>query len=520
MNDINILTASAADLQKLLVAGEYSSTDLVKLYLEQIEAHNTNGLKLNAVITTAPRAELLHLAEQLDVERAEKGLRGPLHGIPVLVKDVFWTPSLNMDTTCGSFALRGAKAPRNAEVIDILLAAGAVIIGKGNMSEWGGNKGSLITAGWSALGGQTQSPYVRGGVLPNATFLGHSTPCGSTSGPAVGVAAGFAPLMVGTETDGSLVQPSTRAALYGLKLTVGTISTYGVQPLSKPFDSIGGAAKTTEDLANLLDTLVPGRDFKSSLTKSWKNIKVGLVDPMLWQPADFVVEPNDGFLQQTLKEINQAVEMVEEQGAQVVKNAHLISLAEILEQGGTNIDDFIGHDFQSEISEFLSALDNPHRVKSLKDLVDFNAKNPALELPPGSTISNFDKDHSNQDVLIASLDNNMTDEHYEVSLKKTRDLTRAAIKKSINENGINVIMGPADARIATVASIAGYPVATIPLGYADFNGRAFGLNIIGLDQEEDRILEVMSAWEETFPNAHQPPPMLVDWPKEATWSNM
>lgn len=107
--------------------------------------------------------------------------------------------------------------------------------------------------------------------------------------------------MLGTETDGSLVQPSTRAALYGLKVTPGTISTHGVLPLSKPFDSIGGAAKTTEDLADLLDILVPGRDFKCFVTKSWKNTKVGFVDPMAWQPADFVVEPNDDFLQQTVR---------------------------------------------------------------------------------------------------------------------------------------------------------------------------------------------------------------------------
>lgn len=137
-----------------------------------------------------------------------------------------------------------------------------------------------------------------------------------------------------------------------------------------------------------------------------------------------------------------------------------------------------------------------------------------------TTRPNFDIGHSNQDALIASLDNDMTDEHYEVALKKTRAMARAAIQKSFNDNELNVIMGPGDGLIPIVAAIAGYPVATVPLGYADFNGRAFGLNIIGLDGQEDRILEAMSAWEETFPNARQAPPMLVNWPTKATQSNM
>lgn len=139
-----------------------------------------------------------------------------------------------------------------------------------------------------------------------------------------------------------------------------------------------------------------------------------------------------------------------------------------------------------------------------------------------STRPNFDIGHSNQDVLMASLDNDMTDEHYyELALKKTRDMARAAIQKSFNDNGLNVIMGLADGRIATVAALAGYPVATLPLGYADFNGRAFGLNnIIGLDRQETRILKAMSAWEETFPNARRPPPMIVDWTTKATQSSM
>lgn len=167
---------------------------------------------------------------------------------------------------------------------------------------------------------KTVSPYVRGGVLPNATFLGHSvristwktigqwltilrdeTPCGSSSGSAVGVAAGFGPVAIGTETDGSVVQPSTRAALYGLKCTVGLTENAGISSISSAFDSLGAMAKSTADLSAVLEVLMESPNLFKSQTGTWTGLSVGFVDPSLWQPADFVVEPNEGFRKQTVK---------------------------------------------------------------------------------------------------------------------------------------------------------------------------------------------------------------------------
>lgn len=196
---IDVSTSTAAHLQDLLQAGVVTSAHLVSLYLQQIEKHNKDGLQLRAIISTAPCDRLLKRARNLDMERGHRKDLGPMHGIPIIVKDSILTPSLGMDTTCGSYALKGVGATRDATIIERLQAAGMLVIAKTNLSEWSNTKQALMTAGWSALGGQTQSPYVRGGVRKDAIFLGHSTPCGSSSGSAAGVAAGFAPVSIGTE---------------------------------------------------------------------------------------------------------------------------------------------------------------------------------------------------------------------------------------------------------------------------------------------------------------------------------
>ncbi|MCJ1249865.1 hypothetical protein MMC30_007091 [Trapelia coarctata] len=180
----------------------------------------------------APVDLLTQHAKLLNEERANGKTKGPLHGIPIILKDSIRTDSqLGMDTTCGSFALVGGKA-KNAPIVNAILKAGMIIIGKANLSEWAGAKGFGLTAGWSAVGGQTQSPYVRGGLAEGEKILGHSAPGGSSSGSAVTVAAGFAPLSLATETDGSITQPSGRASLYGIEVTVGALSTEGTLPLS------------------------------------------------------------------------------------------------------------------------------------------------------------------------------------------------------------------------------------------------------------------------------------------------
>ena len=264
---------------------------------------------IRVLILVAPRSYAIAQARELDKERATGQLRGGLHGVPLIIKDVFWThPSLGMDTTCGTVALRGAKPPRNAAIVDLLVKEGAIILGKANLSELGLMKSQPPnTGGWSSAGGQTQSPYVRGGVVPGAKFLGQSTPGGSSSGSAAGVAAGFSPVGIGSETDGSIFQPATRAGLYALKPHVGAVPGDGAMPICSAFDSHGAMARTPGDLA-LLTRILMGKSSSMvslKLPTRWNDerlasYKIGFVNFDTWQPAPFVVEPVPSFTDQTV----------------------------------------------------------------------------------------------------------------------------------------------------------------------------------------------------------------------------
>ncbi|KAF2469965.1 amidase signature enzyme [Lindgomyces ingoldianus] len=503
MTPVDLLTVSAEELSSLLDSKVLTTEGLVEDYFAQIDRHNHDGMNIRAVISAAPRESTLQLARQLDKEREEIGARGPLHGIPVLVKDVFFTPSLGMPTTLGSAAFIDAIAPRDADIVSRLLKAGAIIIGKANLSELGAMKGEGLKAGWSVTGGQTQSPYVRGGITPNATMLGHSTPAGSSAGSAAGIAAGFAALGVSTETDGSTVQPATRAALYGLKATLGSAPTWGSQPITPIFDSIGGMAKTPSDLANLMEVLQEKR-YAEFLTKSWEGLKIGFVDPALWQPAPFVVEPVPEFTAQSNEAFASAVERIRGKGAKVVENVPLITLPEVFENGVEGVfdtDSLMDGDMRRAFGDFLAEFEG-FEIKTLADLVKWNEDHAEVELPPEAP---------SQSYLIDALNNKMTQETFNAGVEHMRRRSREKILQTLGEFDVDVILGPADARMASVAACAGYPIATVPLGFAEFNGRAFGLNIIAPSNAEGKILQVMSAWEGTIPEGRAPPPLLVNW---------
>jgi amidase len=244
---INLIRATAADLQAQLQNGDLTSEHLVQLYLRQMQQHEP---RLNALISIAPSHIILERARILDKERAKGTTRGPLHGIPIILKDVILTSrSLGMPTTAGSHALLQTSGLVNADVVDKLLAAGLIILAKANLSETWGPKGlPYMLPGWSAVGGQTQSVYVKNGLDPDDVILGNSSPLGSSTGCAVAVSAGYAPLAVGEETSGSLVAPANRAGLYALKTTPSSIDMKGVFPISKTFDTLGPMAKCPKDV--------------------------------------------------------------------------------------------------------------------------------------------------------------------------------------------------------------------------------------------------------------------------------
>ncbi|KAJ5157295.1 uncharacterized protein N7482_008395 [Penicillium canariense] len=499
---IDVLTATASDLRKLLDSEEVSSVELVGLYLDQIAKHNKQGLMLNAMISTASADRVLEEARMLDTERSQRRPRSKLHGIPIILKDLICTPTFGLETTAGSLALKGLNATEDAPIATLLREAGFIVIGKSNLSEWANSKGFGVTSGWSAVGGQTQSPYVKGGVDSKDRWMGHSTPAGSSSGSAVTTAAGFAALTIGSEADGSIVQPAIRAAAYSLEGTVGDVIMKGTQSGGAAFDSAGPIAKSTEDCADVMDILLPGWDFGSHLAKSWNGIRIAYLDYKTCQFPDSVCEKTPAFDTQHEQEMLEALKKVESLGAQVTYNAPLLSLPGITDKYKTVTMGEIGrHQLAFVISRFLGLFNNP-QLRTLQDLVMFNKEHAAEEVPP---------EQPSQQVLENGLNDNMTDEQYHSGLAHLRQSVRHAAQLCLDESNADVIMASGETLFPSIAACAGYPIGSVPLGFSAYNGRPFGMEIMIRNGEEEKVFQVMSAWEATFPEARQPPPLLVNW---------
>ena len=282
----DVLTATAASLQDQLTTGTLTSVDIVEGYCDQIEKHNHAGFKLNAIIAVAPRDIVLAQARVFDEERKNGKIRGPLHGLPIIFKDCFHLePGLRLGTTAGAYCFVGEKSKETATVIQQLIEKGMIILGTANLSEFCGHKAENMSHGWSAVGGQPRSAYDT--QEPGERKLEDPAPCGgSSSGSGVGVSAGFAPLSLGTETGGSLVYPASKAGLFAMKPTNGTVSSIGVFRISRSFDGIGAMAKTPADLAVLIESILipeareklPADGYKSTLMRGWEGLRVGMVE--------------------------------------------------------------------------------------------------------------------------------------------------------------------------------------------------------------------------------------------------
>ncbi|KAF2756644.1 amidase signature enzyme [Pseudovirgaria hyperparasitica] len=472
-----------------------TSVDLVNIYLDEIERHNGY---LKAVICTAPRKGLEQQASQLDEARRAGRLRSRLHGIPILIKDNVAThPSLGMETTAGALALRGSKPKCNADIVDKLIDAGAIIIGKANLSELGFFKGEGLPCGWSMVGGQTQSAYVRGGVQPDDTPGGHSNPTGSSSGSAVAVSAGLCPVSIGTETAGSLVEPSSRAALYTIRATPGLIQQKGIVPLSSLFDTAGPITKSVVDLADLMDILVNGpstdnleRSYRSYITKSWADIGVAAVNPSIWKLPESFCRPVPAIDEQLVAEYERAYRKIESLARNFRGNVPLPT-TEALQMND-------GPAFKKVCDE--------SKVRSLEELVAFNKAHPGEQTFPSN---------SQQSFLEAGLNHKWTDKDVNEALTFMRRVARdEGIDKILQDSGADVIIGPANSGLPTIAAAAGYPIATLPLGYADYNGRPFGLAAIARAHQEGTLIRLQSAWEVTFEPRFQVPKSQRFWPSD------
>ncbi|KAH9209837.1 amidase signature domain-containing protein [Leptodontidium sp. 2 PMI_412] len=458
----DVLTTTAADLRVLLEDGSTTCVDLVETYLAQIEKHNHAGAKLHAMISLAPKDHLVAIARGLDEERSAGKARGPLHGIPIIVKDAFATdPALGMPTTVGSYVLLDSRPKQNASAVEALIQNGLIILGKSNLT----------------------------------------APGGSSTGSAVGVAAGFSPVSLGTETSGSLTSPASRVALYALKFTPGSVSMEGVWEVARSYDTAGAMAKNVIDLVHVSDILRQTMDdCKPSLTENiqntWQGLSVGFVDIEKWRLLLDTKDPLPGYDEQSAREYLLAIDKIREHGGRVVHPVHITPPeGYIVDEDGGNVDDLMDDVMKSQAREgcekYLSSLAYT-KVHNVKEIIEFNDSNVATE---------FDENLCpNQNGLRRALDMNMPADERERKLQICRQWAATeGVDKVILEHEVDVIVGPCDSFFAGVGVGAQYPLASIPFGYVESSGRPYGLHVIARAHEEGKIVSFMSAWESIWP---------------------
>ncbi|THV52153.1 hypothetical protein BGAL_0087g00130 [Botrytis galanthina] len=495
----NTLTATADDLQLKLTKGFIKSTQIVEEYQRSIVAHNA---ALDAVYELCSGA--MKRAEEMDRMRAEGTILGPLHGIPVL-DNMNLGPAFGLPTTAGALALANAMPSSSATIVEKLLAAGAIIIGKATMSEMAFFKGTGIRCGWSAVAGHAQSAYVRGGLDMEDSIVGHSSPSGSSSGSAIAVSAGLVTLALGSETFGSLVNPAQRAALFTIKPTLGTIPGYGIVPISKSYDTAGPLAKSPKDLADLFTILVdksktevPNGGYASCLTGSWADIKVGTLDPEFLHMSGHVIKP----VEEATKQIDRETRAAYEKIRSLAKTYHedisqMLSDHEFQLNGKDALTEILAFDMEADLNSYLKDLAFS-QVRSLKELVDWNCEHSDKALT---------QEYPNQDLLVLALNADHDKERRQILQTHIESAADKFLDLFIKYD-VDVIMAPSDSGLYNFSAAGGFPIATLPISCIDFNGRPFGLTIAAPPHKEAMLFKAMHAWETTFPS-RQPPKAYV-----------
>lgn len=482
-DDFELNELTVGDLQKKMQSGQSTSEALTKLYLDRIQAIDKKGLGLNSVIEVNPDA--LKIASAMDQERKAGKIRGPLHGIPILIKDNIDTGDQQM-TTAGSLALEGHKAARDAFVVGKLRAAGAVILGKTNLSEWANFRSTRSSSGWSSRGGQTRNPYVL-----------DRSPCGSSSGSGAAVAANLCAVAVGTETDGSVIAPASFCGLVGIKPTVGLVSRSGIIPISKTQDTAGPMTRTVTDAAILLgamtgvdpaDAVTAESTGKAATDYTTFLNTAGLSGKRIGVEKSFL-KGHEG----VVSLYKEAIDVLKKQGATIVEVDLLKSLSDI---GGAELT-VLHYEFKEGVNNYLSTANAG--VKTLADVIAFNTKNAAKAMP-------FFK----QEILEASeAKGGLDSQEYTDALVKTRssrqriDTLMAAQKldaicgTSIGFAGcIDLINGDYDTGFyfCPPAAMAGYPHITVPMGTV--HGLPVGFSFIAGAYQEGPLLTVAYAYEQ------------------------
>jgi len=478
---------TTTELQAEMKTGHHTARSIVEKYLLRIDEIDKRGPAINAVIEINPDA--LAIADALDKERREKGARGPLHGVPVLIKDNIDTAD-RMMTTAGSLALSGSIAPRDSFVAQRLLEAGAVILGKTNLSEWANFRSGHSTSGWSGRGGQTLNPYAL-----------DRNPCGSSSGSGAAASANLCAIAIGTETDGSVTCPSSINALVGIKPTVGLVSRSGIIPISHSQDTAGPMTRTVTDAAILLGVMA-GIDPNDAVTKE----SAGKAQPDYTKFLDSnglrgarigVARKYFGFSEPVDKLLAAAIDIMKHLGAEIIDPADIPTTGKF----GDSENEVMLYEFKADLNAYLERLGPKAPVHSLQEIIDFNEKNAAKEMP-----------FFGQDVMIkAQAKGPLTTPAYLKALKRNHELART--------RGIDAIMGKhkLDALIAPTAppawpidlpngdhfpggdftgpaAVAGYPHITVPAGYVF--GLPVGLSFVGKAYSEPVLIRLAYAFEQ------------------------
>lgn len=483
--DADLEDLSVEVLQQRFASGKLTARQLAETYLSRIGALDRNGPRLNSVIEVNPEA--LAMADALDQERARKGARGPLHGIPVLIKDNIGTGD-RMQTTAGSLALLGAQPERDSFVASRLRAAGAVILGKTNLSEWANFRSSYATSGWSARGGLTRNPYAL-----------DRNPSGSSSGSGVGVSANLCAVAVGTETDGSIVSPASCCGIVGIKPTVGLVSRSGIVPISHTQDTAGPMARTVADAAALL-TVLAGIDETDRATAAAKgkiqSDYTRFLDAHGLRGARIgVVRKAAGFSDAVDKLLQEALAAMQNAGAEIVDPADVPTFGKFTDAEM----EVLLYEFKSDLNEYLGSLSPAAGMHSLKELIEFNEKHWREEMP-----------YFGQDIFIqAEAKGPLTSPDYKKSLGLCRNLSRAeGIDAVMDKMKLDALIAPTSGpacltdlldgdrtpgNSTSLAAVAGYPHVTVPMGYVF--GMPVGLSFFGRAWSEPMLIKLAYAYE-------------------------
>jgi amidase len=474
-----------SELQQKMSSEELTSLQLVESFLERIR---TVDKKINSVIELNPDAQ--SIAARLDAERVSGRVRGALHGIPILIKDNIDTHD-KMQTTAGSLALEGNLASHDAFIIRQLRRAGAVILGKTNLSEWANFRGKRSVSGWSSRGGLTRNPYA----------LDRSA-CGSSSGSAVSVAANLCAAAIGTETDGSVTCPAQTNGIVGIKPTLGLLSRSGIIPIAHSQDTAGTLARTVADAAILLGALT-GVDERDSATKpsskhAFKDYTKFLDKNGLRGARIGVARNMCGTDQRIIKIFESSMDVMKNLGAVIVDPANLPNFDKF---GKTEVD-VLHYEFKADLNKYLAGANA--RVKTMADVIKFNEENKARVMPY------FGQEH----LLIAQEKGSLRDKQYREALAKNHLLTRkngidAVIKKYKLDALIVPTGGPAwmidlvngdainwDMESTSPAAVAGYPHITVPMGY--IFGLPVGISFFAKAWQEPTLIKLAYAFEQAI----------------------